>query len=175
MADEIQKFLADPNGRTFRELKDIVEMAPGFDPASTADMQLEALMEDENYAAAFDLVAELMPTWMLSAHVHRLAAKASQELGDDEQATWHRYLSRACTRALLLAGDGSPEHPYPAVHVSDQYDLLRSLGKQREGQKLATGSAGLCDVVACTDGAEIWFEPPANLRSPRREENGHAE
>ena len=165
MADEISDFLADPNGENFLRLRTVVGASPAYEAASEGDERLAELIAAGDYDQATELAADLMPNWLLSARVHRLASVAAEGTGDSEAAARERYLWRACARGLLLAGDGTPERPYPILHVSDEYELLDVLGKEPTGQRVVEGREGPCDVITCDDGSQVWFDITASLRN----------
>jgi len=165
MADEISNFLADPNGENFLRVRGLIEDSPSYDTGADGDERLAELIAAGEYGEAADLVADLMPNWLLSARVHRFASLAAEKLGDEEVAARERYLSRACTRGLLLAGDGTSERPYPVLHISDEYDLLDALDKEPVGQRIDTAADGPRDVIICADGSEVWFDIAAGLRN----------
>ena len=165
MADEISDFLTAPNGENFLRLRALIEDSPGYDVVSDGAERLATLVAAEEYGQAADLAADLMPNWLLSARVHHLAALAAEKLGDEETAARERYLSRACIRGLLLAGEGTRERPYPVLHVSDEYDLLDALSKQPSSQRIDNQGDGPCDVVTCADGSEVWFDVAAGFQN----------
>ncbi len=165
MADELSDFLADPNGETFLRLRALVEASPRYTMISDEDDQLAELIESGAYDQAAELAEQLMPNWLLSPRVHRLATTAAEQLGATETAARERYLERACTKGLLLAGDGTRERPYPVLHVADEYDLLDILAKEPVGQKVANGTDGPCDVITCEDGSEVWFSIASGLQN----------
>ena len=165
MADELSDFLADPNSETFLRLRALVEGAPGYAMISDEDERLAELVEAGAYDQAAEFAEQLMPNWLLSPRVHRLATAAAERLGATETAARERYLERACTKGLLLAGDGTRERPYPVLHVSDESDLLGILDKEPVGQKIANGTDGPCDVITCEDGSEIWFSIASGLEN----------
>lgn len=165
MADEISDFLAEPNAETFLRLRALVEASPHYTMMSDEDEQLAELVQAGAYDQAAELAEQLMPNWLLSPHVHRLATAVAERLGATEAAARERYLERACTKGLLLAGDGTRERPYPVLHVSDEYELLGTLGKEPAGQKIANGTNGPCDVITCDDGSEVWFGIASGLEN----------
>jgi hypothetical protein len=67
----------------------------------------------------------------------------------------------ACTEGILGTGDGTADHPYLVVRVSDEYDILRHLKKRSTSQGLRRKDDKSCDVMTCADGSQIWFDVSA--------------
>jgi hypothetical protein len=111
------------------------------------------------------MVPELMPNWLLSPRVHFLLSTAADKLGDADMARREQYLAKVCLRGLLASGNGSEELPYLITHLPDEYDVLDALGKEMTGQRLVRSGPGACDVIACADGTEVWFDITAGLQA----------
>ncbi len=169
MPDEISDFLAEPNGENLLRLRAVIEASGAYDAGSDGDERLAGMIDQRAYHEAQDLVDDLMPGWLLSPRVHRLAAEAAENRGDEEAAARARYMLRACTKGILLAGDGTEERPFPILHVSDEYEIIDVMGKEPVDQRLAGGEAGLCDVIRCSDGTEVWFDVSAGMRARAEE------
>jgi hypothetical protein len=158
MPDELSDFLAKPSGETFLRLREVVIGSPDYEFHSDGADQVQGLFAAEDYEAVPDMLSELMPNWLLSPRVHRLVGLAAEQVGDTDLAQRETYMARACIRGLLESGDGSRERPFQVTHVADEYDLLEIQGKEMKQQRLVTDTAGSFDVIACTDGTELWFD-----------------
>jgi hypothetical protein len=163
MADELSAFLEQPSGENFLRLRDLVLASSSYELMSDGDDRLAELVDLEEWEEAAGLAAELMPNWLLSARVHLLMATVAEARGESEAAAQARYLARACMRGLLLAGDGSPENPYPILHAADEYDLLGVLEKEPSSHRLDYADGVARDVVRCSDGSEVWFDIAGGL------------
>lgn len=102
----------------------------------------------------------------LSPRVHFLTAAAHTLLGEQEQAELERWVFSTCLSGILATGDGSPKKPYSIAQISDEYDVLKLLGLTRQSQRLVQRGRRTCDVLACTDGSEIWFEVSELVQVP---------
>ena len=153
MADELSDFLTNPSGENFLQLRSLIAGSPAYLFVSDDDNRPAELVEAERYGEATDLFPDLMPNWLLSPRVHRLAAVAAEKLGDGDQAVRERYFSRACMRGLLLAGDGprdlpplqlGPQDVHPAVQQAAQVRQVGLLlqGVPAQHPQLFQGQAG---------------------------------
>ena len=59
---------------------------------------------------------------------------------------------------ILATGDGTRARPWTVLRVSDEYDVLRSLGRRPVSQELVGGAGRELDRIECTDGSEAWFD-----------------
>jgi hypothetical protein len=169
MPDEISDFLAEPNGENFLRVRAMIEASSTYGAGSDGDERLAAMVEQGDYVEAQDFVGDLMPDWLLSPRVHRLAAEVAENLGDEEGAARARYMLLACTRGILLAGEGTRERPFPVLHASDEYEILDVMGKEPVDQRLVPGEEGPCDVIRCSDDSEVWFDNSAGLSAAAEE------
>jgi hypothetical protein len=103
---------------------------------------------------------ELMPAWMLSPRVHYLAAVAAAGLGNDELWQLEHFQMQQCLSGLLATGTGFLENPYHCLYPTDMQDILVAVGREARAQHSVEGPQGRLDLVTCTNGVEIWFQPP---------------
>ena len=137
---------------TFSETAPAYESAPG--PRTLAALRADILGDatyraDANAAAATAIarsagqhaavvatLTEMMPGSHLSPGAHGLLAEAHDALGDSTAAGRERALAKLALRSILATGDGSAAAPWSVLMVSDEYDLLRVLGRRSTGQEL---------------------------------------
>jgi hypothetical protein len=163
MADAFDDFLDRPSTETFLRLRDNVLAAPGYDFYSDGLDELEDLAGADDHAGVLDALPTLMPNWLLSPRVHRLAGVAARQAGDEDRALTEESLARACMTGLLRSGAGTKEKPFRVLHVSDEYDAVEALGKTAAGQRQVVDDDGVYDVLTCADGSELWFDVSASL------------
>jgi len=157
MQDELQTFLEAPTANHFRRLRDtLLDQSPA-DGLAAELLELASLAAAQDFAAVLDRTEHMHPGWSLSPRIHFYAALAAERL-DREAAELERFIFQACLEGILATGDGTAESPYLVTYVSDEYDVLAVLGLLPRSQSLIDRAGTLCDVVKCTDGAEIWFE-----------------
>jgi hypothetical protein len=170
MQDELQSFLESPTARHYRRLRAALLEERDEQPQSAFDDRLQTLTDlflTGDHAAVLDLSQDMQPAWSMSPRVHFLAAQAAERLDDQPLAELERFCFQACLEGILATGDGTAEAPYCVTYLSDQYDVLSALGLEKRSQSLVDRRGMLCDVVKCTDGAEIWFELTGLLDDPR--------
>jgi hypothetical protein len=166
MADPLSDFLERPSGESFVRLRAAVLAEPSYDFHADDDAELNQLVEEGEDEVVVGRLPQLMPNWLLSPRVHQMLGDAAQRSGDAETAQREHYFARAALRGLLESGDGSRERPYLVTHIADEYDLLSALGKEAESQSQAGGPSGVCDVIACRDGSELWFDVTPGFTQP---------
>jgi hypothetical protein len=58
----------------------------------------------------------------------------------------------------VASGDGTRARPWTVLRVSDEYDVLRSLGRRPASQELVGQAGRELDRIECVDGSEAWFD-----------------
>jgi hypothetical protein len=178
MFDELQIFLEAPGARTYRkvrealldEVSELVATGQGgscqLSPANL--IELTELASAGEFDSILARVEEMQPVWALSPRVHYLAAIAAEETGEADVAQVERFTFQACLEGILATGDGTADAPYLVTYVSDEYDVLATLGIEPRSQRLTERRGLLCDVLKGVDGEEVWFELTGVLYDPRQ-------
>lgn len=138
-------------------------------PAIT--QMVEAVREGEHELALATLRTG-MPSLLLSLRAYRIACVAAREISDPDLEIY-RLAYDSCLCGLKATGDGSSAKPFRAVYVSDEYELLDSIGIQVEKQSLVQRSFKTYDVVEAKSGRVFWFDvthlvPAAKAKKPSR-------
>lgn len=155
-ADLVDRYLAEPGPGTLAALRSAVRASATFDPDLDLG-RITRLLDGEPEAAARALAA-MMPGALLSPAAHAGLALALDRLGRAPEATRQRTLARAAVLGILATGDGTRARPWTVLRVSDEYDVLRSLGRRPVSQELVGGAGRELDRIACADGSEAWFD-----------------
>jgi hypothetical protein len=158
IAETADRYLQDQTPENFLELRQQVAASPNYSPYASPEQAALALMEKKQYQAAADALMALMPGSYLSPGAHQLLAHIYGLMDQNDDARYEDELVQAVFAGLLRTGDGSPERPYLALHISDEYDLARFLGKTVATQRLVRKDGRSYDVVDCADGARLWFD-----------------
>ena len=154
----VDSYLADPTPDNLTALREAIRSAPSFDPDLTLDRSVAPLLEREAWQEAISVLNGVMPGALFSPAAHAHLAVALRHSGRPQEADREESLSRAALRSILSTGDGTARRPWSVLRVSDQYDLLRSLGRRSVRQDLVTEGGRRLDRQVCDDGSEVYFD-----------------
>lgn len=157
-ADLVGAHLADPTPETLEPLRDAVRAAPGFDPELRVREQADALLRDGRYDDAVIALEASMPGSLLSPAAHAMLATALKRSGRPDGAGRHARLARAALDGILATGDGTAERPWSVLRISDEYDVVDSLGTRPVGQGLLADGSRRIDRIECQDGRTLHFD-----------------
>lgn len=166
MQETLEAFLEHPTAKNYGAARQLILADPEYrgDPRQLAE--LAELCERRMFAEAGERIGEMMPDWALSPRVHAYAAWIASEAGDAEDAELERFMQQCCLEGLLATGDGSREHPFLVMHVSDEYDILDCLHEDVRTQRLVAAGARQYDVITVANG-QYWFDVTDILNGPR--------
>lgn len=154
------RYLAEPSPALFQELSDEIVRSGNYQP-SAHPLRIAAGLEAEGRAAQVRTALEAMlPGALLNPGIHLLLSEAYRQLGQTEDAHREIVWYQAVMSGILQTGDGSIQHPWRVLMISDEYDVLRALHQTSIRQELVTTLTGDCDKQVCEDGTEYFFELP---------------
>jgi hypothetical protein len=84
--------------------------------------------------------------------------EAHRYLGNKELTHLEKRVGFFFIGAIMKTGDGTRQHPYLVARISDEYDVLFALGKERGTQKLCSEKDRFLDVQICLDGTQVCFD-----------------
>jgi len=154
----IDAFIEKPNRENYLALHKKVVSHPDYNPYSRDLDEIEDLHEKGKFAEARKKIRESMPNLLLSPRAHLIAGMAAGKMNDDEAMRREGTFWIRCIDGILATGDGTEERPYLVTAVSDEYDVLRRLGKVSKSQGIQSHEGKHFDVIFCTDGSHIWFD-----------------
>ncbi|HEY1133608.1 MAG TPA: DUF4919 domain-containing protein, partial [Nocardioides sp.] len=102
-----------------------------------------------------------------SPAAHRLLAQAHAALGDTTRSLREARTARLALDSVLGTGDGTVDRPWTVLHLADEYDVLRDLGRRSTGQRLVRREDRWFDVHDTATG-EAWFDVTALPRGRAR-------
>jgi hypothetical protein len=163
MADSVEdafgRYVRDPAPAIYLELRSAVAASSQYDPYSSEFDEINELLEAARYSEALAIIHKDMRKYLLTPRAHYLAAFTYSKLGDEKYEHMEAFLASLMLDGLLGTGDGSEERPYLVTQVTDEYDILRHLGKTPSSQSLIDKEDGRhFDLVRCTDGTSLWFD-----------------
>lgn len=156
-SDAMEQFLLDPSEENLKPLQAAIMAAGNFDPLVAVEEFAAALLEAGDHQGLVDRLWQLMPGLFLSPTAHAMLRLCYRELGDDSAAQREDRLTQLALASLRSSGDGSQQNPYRVLRVSDEYDILRALGRKSQAQRLQPIGERSFDVHQCDEG-EVWFD-----------------
>lgn len=157
-ADLVDAHLADPTVETLEPVRDALRAAPGFDPELRVREQAAALLRDGRPDDAVAALEASMPGSLLSPAVHAMLATALRRTGRAGAAARHARLARAALDGILATGEGTAERPWSVLRISDEYDVVDSLGTRPVSQGLLVDGPRRIDRLECQDGRTLHFD-----------------
>ncbi|WP_134739037.1 DUF4919 domain-containing protein [Nocardioides sp. 503] len=161
--DLVAAYLAAPTPATLADLRGAVRSAPNFTPDLAAEKVGRPLLDRGAYAEAVTALRALMPGAMMSPSAHSALAEALTGAGHADAARREESLARAALAGILSTGDGTAARPWSVLRVSDEYDVLRALGRRSRRQKVDRVGGRDLDRHECEDGTELVFDVTALL------------
>lgn len=139
-------------------LRDAVRSSPGFDAGLDVVGAVAPALARGAHEEAVAIVEGLMPGAFFSPSAHAALGAARAALGDHARARAERRTQVLALESIRSTGDGTREHPWSVLRVSDQYDVLRADRRTSREQTLTTSGGRSLDRHVCDDGSDVWFE-----------------
>ena len=162
MTDDIlehfERFMEKPSLGTFEAARSALIGSPAYQPYSQDLYQAEKLFEERRYQEVLQAIAGTRPNLLLSPRAHLLVGMACKELGKPEDSQAEMMFMQLCLHGIKLTGDGSADRPFKVTRVSDEYDVLMSLGKKLEMQALSKAGGRACDAMTLEGGGTLFFD-----------------
>ena len=165
LADLAAAYAASRSADDLARLRDAVRRSPGFDPGLDVVGAVSPLFARDAHAEVVDRIQELMPGAFLSPAAHAALAAAHLALGDEARARAERRTQALALDSIRGTGDGTREHPWSVLRVSDEYDVLRADRRTSQQQTLVAADGASLDRHVCDDGGEAWFDVSRLVRA----------
>lgn len=156
--DLVAAHLSDPTPESLDALRAAVRAAPGFDPELRVRERAEELLGAGDPVGAVQAVEATMPGSLFSPRAHALLAAGFERSERGADASRHARLARASLDSILSTGDGTRERPWSVLRISDEYDVVASLGTRPSDQSLVRDGQRTIDVLTCADGRQLHFD-----------------
>ena len=189
-------FLEKPTKENYLQVLDALCRHPAYDPYSQDLEDVDQLLKHRRYQEAKAKLDAAMPNLLLSPRAHNYYRVIAEALGDAQEAQRRDQIAQKCLQGIQATGQGMvdaaggepkqdqpPVAPFHVARVSDEYDLLRALGKRPRvhSHSLRRIEGRWYDVLRCSDEAgnvfHVWFDvtrPMAalrrNIQQPSQEE-----
>ncbi len=159
MKEKLLKYLQDPSPENFSEVRLSLITHPEYSPYSRDIDHIAQLQNQNKHNEALAAYFNSMPNMALSPKVHLLAALSYTEIKSEEEAKTKLNMYYLCIEGILSTGEGTEIKPYLVCRVSDEYDILDFLKKERIKQSLLSSANGKkIDRLDLSDGASIYFD-----------------
>lgn len=156
--DVAANYIEDPDPARLLELRVAIQACVSYTPTPPFLPEAVRLADAGRHGAVVELLAQWMPGAFLSPAAHSMLSQSLRALGDAEAADREEYLATLAVMSIWHSGDGSRNHPWVVLRVTDEYDLLRWAGRRAVGQRAERSGARFLDCITCEDGSEAWFE-----------------
>jgi hypothetical protein len=157
-ADIATQYLTDPSLELLTQLRIQIQQSGNYGPGTNPEANALPLLNSGNAEAAIAELEALMPGAFLNPGIHLLLAEGHHQLGHSDDANREAAWYQASLSGILSTGDGTTEHPWAVLMISDEYDVLRALKKTSTQQELVQLSGKTMDHHQCADGSEYSFE-----------------
>jgi hypothetical protein len=158
LSDHVLHYLQAQTEENFLALRHEIAAVPGFSRYASYEAVGFALVEQQKLTEALAALKAMLPGSLLSPGLHNLLSIIHTRMNNEEEAGNESYLALAIMRSILATGDGSEARPYLALQISDEYDVLKVLGKESTAQSLLRRLDRVMDRHECTDESVLWFD-----------------
>lgn len=183
-----ETFLKKPTKENYLQALDALCRHPAYNPYSTELEEVAQLLENKRYEEAKRKLDEAMPNLLLSPRAHNYYRVIAEATGDAQEVQRRDQIAQKCLQGIQATGQGlvdggagqpkqnqSPPAPFHVARVSDEYDLVRALGKRIRvhSQSLRRIDSRWYDVLRCSDETGqvfyIWFDVTRPLSALSRQ------
>jgi hypothetical protein len=109
---------------------------------------MNAALEQKNYAEALKNAEIVLASEYVNMDAHFAASVANRELGQPDQAEFHKTVFRGLVNSIVNSGDGkSTDKAWVVINTHEEYVVLRVLGYKPGGQSLVRKDGHAYDVM----------------------------
>lgn len=148
----------EPSLDKFLHLRKSLVSSNKYSPYSTEINDMDACVNCGDAQGAIGIFRNTLPNLLISPSAHLILSIAYKALEDKEMSKFEKHMWSFLIGAIMETGKGTRQHPYLVARVSDEYDVLSALGKERGDQELCPEEGRFIDVQTCSDGTEICFD-----------------
>ncbi len=160
--ERFHHFCTNPSKETYLSVFRLVAASEFYDPYSEElGEAIQLFRKTRDWAAALEHIQADMPNQILSPKAHRTLSTLYRRGLQRQKAEEEEAIAAVCLEGILSTGDGSPESPFLVMRVSDEYDVLRHLGRRSVKQAFLQREGRSYDSIQCEDGAVLWFDVSA--------------
>jgi len=160
-----EAFLKTPKRETYLPVFKAVTSAATYAPYGRTLSTIGDLIKEGKHKEARAALQKAEADLLLCPRAHFYASIVARRLGEPETAAREADIRAKCIQGILSTGKGTPQEPLLVTRVTDEYDVLRALGKTSTTQGLIHRDGKSFDCVTCTDGSTLWFDITAQWRT----------
>jgi len=153
-----ESLLEEPSIDKFLHIRKSLVSSENYSPYSMEINDMDACVSKGDAQGAIDLFRSTLPNLLISPSAHLVLGAAYECLGDKEQTNFEKHMWAFLIGAIIETGEGTRQHPYLVARISDEYDVLCALEKERGRQELCSEEGRFIDVQTCLDGTQVYFD-----------------
>ena len=153
-----ESLLEEPSIDKFLHMRKSLVSSKNYCPYSTEINDMDTCVNTGDAQGAIDLFRSTLPNLLISPSAHFVLSAAYECLGNKEQTDFEKHMWSFLVGAILETGKGTRQHPYLVSRISDEYDVLFALEKERGKQELCPEEGRFIDVQTCSDGTQVYFD-----------------
>jgi hypothetical protein len=150
--------LEEPSIDKFLHLRKFLVNFENYSPYSRELDDMKKCVATGDAQGAIDLFRNTFPNLLISPAAHLTLSATYECLGNKELTDLEKRVGFFLIGAIMKTGDGTRQHPYLVARISDEYDVLSALGKERGTQELCSEKSRFLDVQTCLDGTQVCFD-----------------
>lgn len=154
----VERYFETRDDADLHDLRAAIVAHPSFDPDLAPTRVAAPFLEEGRAQDLLDDLLGRMPGAFFSAGTHTALATAYEMVGDTARQQREQSLAEAAVMTVLSTGDGTAERPWTVLRVSDEYDVLRAIGRRSTTGEYVERDGRLLDRLEQDDGGEAWFE-----------------
>ena len=153
-----ESLIEAPSIDKFLQIRKSLVSSENYSPYSMDINEMDTCVSTGDAQGAIDLFRSTLPNLLISPAAHLVLSAAYECLGDKEQTDFEKHMWAFLIGAIIETGKGTRQQPYLVARISDEYDVLSALGKEREKQELCSEDGRFIDVQTCSDGTQVCFD-----------------
>jgi hypothetical protein len=153
-----QNFFETPTLVAYQNLQRLAFESPGYDPRVRQLLEIESQVAEASPAHSLNALSRLPAYLQICPRFHYVTARVREILGETDEMRASIQKLRTCLQSIMESGEGTRRSPFCIAFLTDQDDVLMSVGEQKRYQQSATGAKCQFDVVTAHSGVEFWFD-----------------
>jgi len=165
-------FVENPSSESYLTVHEGLVRSSQYNPYSDEVEKAGELLGDGQLDAALEMLSDSMSNLCISPQAHLTMAAIHEEMGSESDAKFYAAVAGLICSCIIETGDGTQEDPYIVARISDEYDVMRFLGKHPVRQSAIQLEGRMCDRIICDDDSVLWFDvSDAWAKMPRSSQN----
>lgn len=150
--------LENPDQTKFMKMRELVYMHEDYSPYNWNVEKMEKLFWEKQYDKVVELYIQDRLNLFMSPRAHIMLYNILKQIGAKDKEEFHKMAADVLIDLLTKSGDGSIEHPFKVLRISDEYDVLMAIQEEKEVQELVFGEERTYDVIHTKSGKVMHFD-----------------